>query len=365
MRVALDDGLASYRDAAGIGIYTMEIAKATQIAGEREGVPLEIVRKTYSSQLWGIVPRIVRRMAYLVTINRPLCWNDIDIVHFTSHYFPILRKKGKKYVATIQDLAAWTIPHLLPSYYVRVMRREIERAIRHADVVVTTTEWMSGELRGRFGISSERLAVVPCIARTLSDEPSCWEPNARPYFLYVGNIDRHKNVITLARAFAAVCKMTREHVELKIVGNRRKGVSEVERFVGSEGLGERVTIKGYLPDGELGAMYRRARGVILPSLYEGFGIPIIEAMANGAPVVVSDLPAFREVAGDAAMYYGQPQDEAALAEVLALLLAAPESSAAFQARGRERVRRYSADVVGLRNLRVYQALVSGRALGDS
>jgi len=121
------------------------------------------------------------------------------------------------------------------------------------------------------------------------------------FLLFVGTLEPRKNLLTLLKAYAEVLRDTRFRPQLVVAGGEGWLMEETFRFVRAAGIGERVTLIGYVNDDELRALYSSCRAFIYPSLYEGFGLPPLEAMACGAPVIASRIAALTETIGDAAI----------------------------------------------------------------
>src|SRR5262249_14493042 len=151
-----------------------------------------------------------------------------------------------------------------------------------------------------------------------------------PLILYVGTLEPRKNLPTLIRAFAAIRAAT--GATLVIAGGRGWFYDEIFRTVRELGLTDAVRFPGYVPDAELALWYNSARVFVYPSLYEGFGLPALEALACGVPVVAANTSALPEVVGDAGLLV-DPQSEAALAEALRTVLTDPALAARLAAAG--------------------------------
>jgi glycosyltransferase involved in cell wall biosynthesis len=166
-------------------------------------------------------------------------------------------------------------------------------------------------------------------------------PNERPYFVYVGNVKPHKNLGRLLTAFGA---LTEEIPHDLVVAGRRRGflTGDPEVARRAEGLGERIRFTGFLDSGELRRTVAGAAALVLPSLYEGFGLPALEAMACGRPVLAARAGALPEVCGEAALYC-DPRDPDDIAGALRRLAGDGELASRLSAAGAERARRFSWD----------------------
>jgi glycosyltransferase involved in cell wall biosynthesis len=157
-----------------------------------------------------------------------------------------------------------------------------------------------------------------------------------PYLLCVSTLHPHKNIERLVRAYA---RKPREH-RLVLAGLRGFQTSAIEDLITGLGVGERVKIPGWLPREELIRLYERAHAFVYPSMFEGFGMPVLEAMAAGLPVACADIPALREVAGEAALFF-DPLDEDALAAALDRIATDTELRETLATAGPERARPFT------------------------
>jgi glycosyltransferase involved in cell wall biosynthesis/GT2 family glycosyltransferase len=216
-------------------------------------------------------------------------------------------------IAVVHDVG----PLVAPAFYTPNKRLRYVATLRHAcrraaTIVCVSNSTLVG-LRGALGADVERCVVIGEGPQALAVPPTSVAA-ADPFVLYVGSLDARKNVDTLVRAFAEAEPAL--PVRLIIVGPTER--DEVARLVGVRG-DDRVEHRGFVTPEELANLYASCTAVALPSLYEGFGLPVLEAFVAGAPVVVSDIPAAREVAGDAALYVSRPLDPACWREQLGVI----------------------------------------------
>jgi glycosyltransferase involved in cell wall biosynthesis len=166
-----------------------------------------------------------------------------------------------------------------------------------------------------------------------------------------------KNSRVLFEAFSRMCRTHRLEHALVLAGTVDRAA--VDEFAGRADLDRHLIIVGPVPDTTLAQWYRHAAAVCVPSRYEGFGLPVVEAMASGAPVVISSSPALEEVAGGAAAIFEDRDDPDALADALAGVLTLPSLAARLRARGLERSREFTWDRCVSRHVEVYEQMVDG------
>ncbi len=239
-------------------------------------------------------------------------------------------------------------------------RHAFRSDLKRIDLIVAVSETARAEALGRLGVKGDRIIAVPNTvglanirASAPGDLPSDPRLVAGSYLLYPANAWPHKNHPRLIRAFARASRRM-EEAKLVLCGDFFRSLDGLRRLAADESVGDRVVFLPYLPEREAWALIRSARFLVFPSLYEGFGIPVLEAMALGTPVACSDLPVLREVAGDAALFF-DPNDEASIADTLARLWESGPARETLADAGRRRADRYAAlDVVG-----TYHRLLAG------
>jgi len=268
-----------------------------------------------------------------------------DLVHAPS---PAVPPRGPRpLVVTVHDVAFELYPEAYPPRGRRFHRRGVEAAARRADLVITATEASVREIADHTPIDPRRLRIVPNGVDDAVPTPvETAEVLARyhledaPYVLWVGSLEPRKNVGTLVRAFARVVAGDAFPHRLVLagpVGWLEDGlIPERERAV----LGERLRSVGQVSDADLRALYAGAEAFCFPSLSEGFGLPVLEAMVQGTPVVCADVPALREVAGGAAVLV-PPLDVPAWTDALGDLLGRPGAREPLRTAGRARAAEFS------------------------
>ncbi|HSF15550.1 MAG TPA: glycosyltransferase family 1 protein [Vicinamibacteria bacterium] len=246
----------------------------------------------------------------------PLDWvtgRSIDVAHSpTPLLLPSVRGRS---VVTICDL--FFLDH--PEATSREIRRDyaslIRSHVRRADAVLAISETTASDVMRRLDVSPERLFIVHAGVDEgfLNRSEENFE-GERPYLLMVATEDPRKNVTTLLEALARL-KERGFDGSLKIAGSPGLDTPRILDRIENLGLAGMVERLGYVESSELPNLYRGARCLVAPSLWEGFGLPLLEAMASGTPAVASEIPVHREVAGDAALYY-PPEDPSALAQAI-------------------------------------------------
>ncbi len=238
-------------------------------------------------------------------------------------------------VLTIQDISFARRPELMGRADRLVFRSLVPRAARRAVRVLAISERTKRDLIELYGLPEERVVVTP-----LGVDPTFGPGDPAPdsYLLFVGAIQPRKDPLAAARAAGKL------GLRLVVVGPEKDASLAAElRRAGAE-------LRGYVPKDELARLYRGAACLVFPSQYEGFGLPVVEAMASGTPVVAAPDPALQEIAGDAAVFAEQGD----LAEAVERALADRER---LRAAGFERARRYTWEETARRTLAVYREVL--------
>jgi len=280
--------------------------------------------------------QILRRLAPLLMAadgNRAL---------FAPNYlFPRLFRfsRGRR-MATIHDLGLFKVPWAVRPDSAEALREQLDRTLFEADLLITPSEAVRGELIER-GVSPERVRAIHHGTGTVTGEAAGPLPPGTParYALHVGTMEPRKNLPALLAAWRLLRARGIDPPTLVLCGGWGWQAGEIRREIEAAAREGWALHAGYVGAGELAALYQEAELVALPSFYEGFGLPAIEALRAGAPLVASDIPVLREVAGGAALY--APPDRPDLwADRIAELLADPGLRKELRRRGRERAARF-------------------------
>ena len=248
---------------------------------------------------------------------------------------------------TVHDLSFEHFPDVMGLRDRFLFRTQVPRAVRKAARVLTGSEWTKRDLVERYGLEPDKVVVTPYGADPIYRPDG---PRAEgTYALFVGAIQPRKDPLAALEALTLV----NGDLRLVLVGPAKLEAKRVHEAVQRLGLERRVDFRGHVERDELAALYRGAQLLVFPSRYEGFGLPVLEAMASGTPVVATRAGAVPEVAGDAAVLV-DPGDPAALAAGMERALAERER---LVAAGLERARMFSWAETARRTLEVYRELV--------
>jgi glycosyltransferase involved in cell wall biosynthesis len=227
-------------------------------------------------------------------------------------------------------------------------------AVRRADRIIAISESTKRDLCELLGADAGRVDVVHHgVDHELFRPDVTPAQRTTPYILSVGTLQPRKNYVMLMRAFNRLCESRCKQIELLIAGQRGWMYDEIEAEAKKSPYAGRIHLLGYVGDEMLAPLYRGATLVAMPSLYEGFGLPLLEAMACGAPVVASNASSFPEVAGDAAVLL-DPDEPDVWAEAMRELLGNEEKRRALQQKAIERAELFSWERTAQQTLVVYR-----------
>ena len=267
-------------------------------------------------------------------------------VFFSPDAYLSLRARVPQ-VPLFHDLAFEHFPHDIDRLHRWHYRTFFPRYARRAARILTVSEATRQDLITTYGTPPERIVVATnaCSRSFFPTPPDAQQPcrerfsGGQPYFLSVGAIQPRKNLPLLLRAFDRFKSETGHPARLLLVGRKAWRYAEVERTYAELIHREAVQFTGFVSDADLNALYGSALALCYVSRYEGFGLPLLEAMEAETPVVAAETPALREVGGDAALYVG-PDDVEGLAAVLGRLAREPALQEELVARGRQQRQRF-------------------------
>ncbi|MBA2260567.1 MAG: glycosyltransferase family 4 protein, partial [Acidobacteria bacterium] len=273
-----------------------------------------------------------------------------------------------KSVVTIHDCIHLRFPQYLPNQFAHAYARSsLWVATHRASRVLTVSEASKRDILKYFNVPASKVDVIyNGMDERLEEAPTDEEmQNVReryqlndPFVLYAGNIKPHKNLERLIEAFHALRRDGLEHVKLLIIGDEISKYATLRRAVHRHKLHKHVRFLGFVSDKTLACLYRLAGVFVFPSLYEGFGLPPLEAMASGTPVITSNVSSLPEVVGDAALLI-DPYDAGAIAAAMRRVLTEPALAADMRARGLERVTHFSWDRSVRRIRQIYDEVLAG------
>ena len=286
----------------------------------------------------------------------PMTLRSNDVVHATNPAAIPPAAPGQRLVVTVHDLAFERFPAAFPRRWRTLYKIGLRAAVRRADAILTPSRSTAEDILSRTKLDPERLHVVP-LAESLEQgalDPGDVLPRLKiraPYVLFVGTLEPRKNLVRLVRAYRRVAATGVPHA-LVIVGPLGWRTNALMHEIALYGLGD-IVLTGPLSTEDLDAVYRAADVFVYPSLHEGFGLPVLEAMSRGIPTVASNTSSLPEVAGDAAVGV-DPRSVREIASAIELVLTDPDLAERLAARGRARAERFSWGETARLTLQVYE-----------
>jgi glycosyltransferase involved in cell wall biosynthesis len=366
------DGIPLNEPRTGVGHYTLELARALalcspsdefEIASPLPFLPLldqesekplppnlsmaQVKVNALSRHWWTIgLPRYVKRRSFA-------------LFHGTNYDVPLWKRCPT--VLTIHDLSLLLHPSTHEPGRVRRARRRLPIMARAATMIITPTMSVRGEVCARLKVSPEKVRAVAEAPRdnfrpinaSLSERTRKRLGVEDEFLLFVGTIEPRKNLRVLVEAFSEVMRATDARPQLVIAGKKGWLTEDLFAELKASGVAERVLFTGYLPDEDLCALYSSCRAFVYPSLYEGFGLPPLEAMACGAPVIASRIPSLIEVTGTAALLF-TPDNPTELAQHINSLLADEARRRHLSSLGRKRASEFNWEQTARKTLEVYE-----------
>ncbi len=324
MRIALDATYAVGAELSGIGVFSRALVEALAAELPNDTLLLAFRPHRFLRSFSWKIPRSCRRWLLFENVRV----GGAEIFHGLNQRLPAARYPAA--VSTFHDLFVLTGDYSTPEFRERFARQAREAAAR-SDMIVAVSRFTAGQVRELLGVEQARIRVAPHGVRLPERVPH----RRQPVVLHVGAIQKRKNLVRLVRAFRALPEPWR----LALAGGRGYGAGEVFAEIASSPARERIEVLGYVSRERLEQLYATAGLLAFPSLDEGFGIPVLEAMAWGLPVVASNRSALPEVGGDAVCYI-DPFREEELAETMRRLAADEELRERLSKLGRERAARF-------------------------
>ncbi|MGA2598229.1 MAG: glycosyltransferase family 1 protein [Bryobacteraceae bacterium] len=341
--IALDSTYSVGRNLSGVGVYSREIANELALA-HPEAKFLFCYRPH----------RFLRsfEIAQPGNAGRRLLWNgsprSLDLFHGLNQR---LDRRYRRAVSTFHDLFVLTSDYSTPEFRAR-FAEQARLAAERSDLIVAVSEFTASQVCDLLKVERSRIRVVPHGVRIPQEVPTLAR---EPMILFVGAIQKRKNVQRLVSAFES----TPGAWKLVLAGSMGYGAAEILQQVERSSRKSDMTIAGYVDDQELERLYGRASIFAFPSLDEGFGIPVLEAMARGVPVLSSNCSALKEVAGEAALLV-DPKNTEEIAAGLNRLIKEEDFRKELSRKGLKHVPGYTWNAAASRTWEVYRELLAAR-----
>jgi glycosyltransferase involved in cell wall biosynthesis len=318
MRIGID---ARFWNETGVGRYIRNLVAQLSVIDTENSYVLfmrEADRELFKPEKsrWTVVSTDIHWHSLSEQLHFPqiLDRQNLDVMHFP--YFSIPIRYSRPYIVTIHDLIlhhfatgeATTLPFHLYKIKLAAYKFIMNRAAANARKLIAVSHATAAEIHDHLHIESSKVSVIyEGVDSAINHQPSTINPDSigvnhqryGKYFLHVGNVYPHKNAKRLIEGFD---QADIEGYKLLFVGKKDYFMEQLEKFVRHSGLEKKVMFLGFVSDMDLGSLYQNSAATVVPSLMEGFGLPVLEAMVNNSLVLASDIPSLREIAGDGAIY---------------------------------------------------------------
>jgi len=310
------------------------------------------LKSKFLRQLWG--------ESYLRT---QIMQDNIDVFWGPAHRLPRWLPKNIARVVTIHDLVWKYAGDTMPPISRWLESYQMPFAISSADQIITVSQSTADAVTKEFYTTSDKLSVVP-LGANLAAEAGLFDSLEqfginRPYFLFVGTLEPRKNLIRLLTAYSRLSESLKDQAMLVIAGGKGWGGIEINDTVADLSLEKHVRILGYVDDSTLATLYANALFLAMPSLYEGFGLPLVEAMSFGTPVLTSNNSSMPEVAGNAGLLIN-PLDIQSINDGLAQLISNHDLRDKLADNAKINAARFNWDAAAKQLVSVFEKAISTR-----
>ncbi|TET43911.1 glycosyltransferase family 1 protein [candidate division TA06 bacterium] len=378
MRVGID-----YKSAlpirVGIGRYTRNLVKSlAELDRENKYLLFCFLFKDYAKKLAmasfpaasnfkvmsAPIPVKVTRF-WANRLNIPIEWliGSFDVVHFPEPY--PFRSKSARTIVTVHDIGFALWPEMFTKEMRALLEKQMRCVVEKVDSIIAVSRTTRSDLLEVYGFDKERIHIIEHGVeesfRPITDSGSLEALRRRyklpeKFVLCVGTLEPRKNHVRLIQAFQLMCERHTDKYRLVVCGKKGWMYDEIFALAETSRSKETVMFTGYVPDEEMPYLYNLASVVAYPSLYEGFGLPVVEAMACGKPVLTSNRGAMADVAGDSALLVN-PEDVNDMAEGLYRLISDDELRERLKLAGRKRASTFTWEKAARATLDVYDRVV--------
>jgi glycosyltransferase involved in cell wall biosynthesis len=377
MLIGIEVSAAVTAPRTGVGYYVANMVSALRRIAEARGdveflyysnrLPVEDDEPADVLTVEDIYPRDRFRSRFLWMqgfLPRSLAATRPDVCHFPNYLAPLMHGTDRPLVITVHDMAVYRCPWLQPLKTVAVHRAILPRLIRAGGLIATVSESSRQDIVHYFDVPKERIRVVyggvserfrpPSTVDKLLDATVFQSHGIRfPYVLSVGTLEPRKNHRRLVQAFSSLVRQQKLPHHLVLAGAAGWKDGELRHEIEGSVLRDRIHFLGYVPTDHLPSLYRGADAFAYPSIYEGFGLPVLEAMACGTPVLISTDSALMEVAGEGSTIVANPLSPDDIAAGLWSLLRGGAAVDVRRSNGIARAREFSWERSAVEMLRVY------------
>lgn len=372
MKIGVDARAARWYRGTGIGTYTYQIIyNLNRIDNYNEyllfwpGEDHDEIEISHNFN-FNVVGEKHDKFWEEIHIPNRLLDEKVDLYHVPQNGIGLPTRKDCLFVTTIHDLIPYVLPETVGKGYLKIFLEQMPYIIENSDLIITVSNYSKKDIIGYFEVPSDKIVVTHLAAEDI------YQPMERgkarkivedrygikdDFILYLGGFSPRKNIRELILAFENVYRNLKQTTKLVIVGKPGREYEELEKLVNEHNLQNEVIFAGFIPLQDLPIFYNAAKVFVYPSLYEGFGLPPLEAMACGTPVITSNVTSIPEVVGEAAILIN-PYDRLDLAGALFDVLENEELAFSLSLKGLERASNFSWQKTAIETLHAYQKTVA-------
>jgi len=344
MIIGIDGNEANVQEKVGVSVYTAELLSYFQKKAEQDLQIIVFLRQPPTKRL----PKETSFYKYEL-VSGPMLWSqvflplrlflkrNVDVFFSPAHYSP--RYCPVPLVVTIHDLAFFYYPNEFLKKDLYKLKNWTSQSVKKAKSIVAVSKNTKKDILKQYDLPAEKVSVVYNGFEKTDGKPTPSEFAKKPYILFTGTLQPRKNILLLIRSFADFSK-THTDYSLIIAGKKGWLYDEIFQEVARLGKGEKIVFTDYISDSELIGLYKNAEFFVMPSLYEGFGVPVLEAMSYGCPVISSFSSSLPEIAGEASLYF-DPTNANDLTEKMMMLADNNSLKKDLIDKGKEQIKKFS------------------------
>ncbi|MFA7573339.1 MAG: glycosyltransferase family 1 protein [Lutispora sp.] len=369
MIIGIDGRAAYWYRGTGIGTYVYQlIYKQSQLDQDNHYYVL-IPQESQYSFIWGDnfhkapVDNLRKDKFWEeLQINEVLLDRKVDLYHIPQNGIGMPQKKICPFVVTLHDVIPITMPETVGPYYCKKFLDSIPEILDKSDAIITVSEFSKQDICKELGVSPNKVFVSRLAAENIYSPMNKHLAKAYinqrygiedEFFLYVGGFNPRKNIESLLTAYACIKEKLNRDYKVVILGKPGRSYENLVKLCDELKISECCIFTGFIPVSDMPWFYNAASVFIYPSLYEGFGLPVVEAMACGTPVITSNITSLPEVAGDGAITVS-PMDYDAIGDNLLCLVEDEKFYADMSKKALQRAAMYSWDKTVRETLEVYK-----------
>lgn len=331
MKAGIDGRAAKWYRGTGIGTYTHQLISSLNELDRLNKYLLFMPENSISDisfnqnfQIRNITEGSKSNFWDEVNIPNILIDKDIELYHVPQNGVGLPKEKICPFVITLHDVIPYKMPETVGESYLKIFNEEMPDIVSRCDGIITVSQFSKDDIANAFNFPKEKIYVTHLAAESIYrplDKEECSSLIKNQYdisgdfIIYVGGFSPRKNIIGLIEAFSMLRKKYKKDTKLVIVGKQGKSYSIYKKRTQALGIEENVLFPGFIPIEHMPALYNASKLLVYPSFYEGFGLPPVEAMACGVPVITSNVTSIPEVLGTSAVFIN-PHDADQLCEAM-------------------------------------------------